>query len=380
MKNRISNFIKRVLGFAFSFLPLSRVIIFESAPDFSDNTKAVYDEMLKRGLNRRYKLVWLAFDNDSRLAKAKNVQVLRNVSKLDKIKKEYFLCRARCIVCCNHFIRKNDKRIPAFYLTHGTPSKSTRNYYTIPSYIDYCTVPSEGVAEIYSYHLNFPIEKIYPLGFPRNDDLYRNVDIKTPLGTNCDKIIVWYPTFRQMKKGLKTASTHALPVIHDAESAKRLNEVAVKNNTLIVLKPHFAQDVSYVKDLGLSNIRFIDDSFFTEHGMTSYQFVGSCDALITDYSSIYYDFTLCDKPIAAIWEDIEEYKQNPGLIDNFEYYMKGAEKVYTADELGKFISDVANGIDSLKEERNEIKNLTNYSTDGRNSERVVDFIIEKAKL
>ncbi len=381
MKNRIKNFIKKVVGFAFSLLPLSRVIIFESAPDFSDNTKAVYDEMLRRGLNRKYKLVWLAFNNDSRLAKAKNVQVLRNASRLDNIKKYYFLCRARCIVCCNHFIRKNDKRIPVFYLTHGTPSKSTRNYYTIPSYIDYCTVPSEGVAEIYSYHLNFPIEKIYPLGFPRNDDLHRNIDVKAALGTKCDKVVVWYPTFRQMKRNLvKTASTHALPIIHDSEMAKHINDVAAKNNTLIVLKPHFAQDLSYIKELGLSNIRFIDDSFFTEHGMTSYQFVGSCDALITDYSSIYYDFTLCDKPIAAIWEDIEEYKQNPGLIDNFEYYMKGAEKVYTADELGKFISDVANGIDNLKEERNEIKNLANYSTDGKNSERVVDFIIEKAGL
>ena len=184
-----------------------------------------------------------------------------------------------------------------------------------------------------------------------------------------------------MKKNLvMTASTHALPIIHDAETAKRLNEVAEKNNVLIVLKPHFAQDLSYIKDLGLGNIRFIDDSFFTEHGMTSYQFVGSCDALVTDYSSIYYDFTLCDKPIAAIWEDIDEYKQNPGLIENFEYYMKGAEKIYTAEEFEQFISDVACGVDKLKEERNEIKSLANYSTDGKNAARVVDFIIEKAGL
>jgi len=34
----------------------------------------------------------------------------------------------------------------------------------------------------------------------------------------------------------------------------------------------------------------------------------------------------------------------------------------------------------LKEERNEIKETTNYSADGKNSQRVVDFIIEKAGL
>ena len=381
MKNRIKNLTKRALSFAFSLLPLSKVIVFESAPDFSDNTRAVYDEMVRRGLNRKYKLVWLCFNNSPRSISEKNVKCVDCNTKSGQMKKRYLLYRAKCIICCNHFIRKNDKRISSFYLTHGTPIKSTKSYYTIPYYIDYCTVPSVGVANIYAYEMNFPIEKIYPLGFPRNDALYNNVDIKTPLGTNCEKVIVWYPTFRQTKREVYVVSaSSALPVIHDAEAAKRLNEVAVKNNTLIVLKPHFAQDVSYVKDLGLSNIRFIDDSFFTEHGITSYEFVGSCDALITDYSSIYYDFTLCDKPIAAVWEDIEEYKQKPGLIDNYEYYMKGAEKVYTVEELEKFVSDVAHGVDNLKEERNEIKNLTNYSTDGKNSARVVDFIIEKAKL
>ena len=380
MKRKIKKFIKRVVGFAFSLLPLSRIIIFESVPDFSDNTRSVYDEMVRRGLDSKYKFIWLCFDKKSVIGKCCNSNTVFVKARTSKLRMWYLLSKSRCIICCNNFLIKSNKKTSTFYLTHGTPIKSTKSYYIIPDSVDYCTVPSVGVANIYAYEMNFPIEKIYPLGFPRNDALYNNVDIKTPLGTNCEKVIVWYPTFRQMAKGIKTASTHTLPVIHDAEAAKRLNEVAVKNNTLIVLKPHFAQDVSYVKDLGLSNIRFIDDSFFTEHGITSYEFVGSCDALITDYSSIYYDFTLCDKPIAAVWEDIEEYKQNPGLIDNYEYYMKGAEKVYTVEELEKFVSDVANGIDNLKEERNEIKNLTNYSTDGKNSARVVDFIIEKAKL
>lgn len=372
--------VKIIISKILRSLPLKNVILFESAPDFSDNTKAVYDEMIRRGLNYKYGFVWLTTNNYNSNLVGKNVKIINTKSRIGGIRSKYFRARSKVIVCCNHFIQKEDQRIVSFYLTHGTPIKSVRSYYTIPESIDCCIVSSNGVAHIYSHEFNYPREKIIPLGFPRNDELYANVNIKGALQTDCGKVIVWYPTFRQTQKGSKTASSHALPVIHNAEAAKRLNEVAVKNNTLIVLKPHFAQDLSYIKDLGLSNIRFIDDSFFTEHDISSYEFVGSCDALITDYSSIYYDFTLCDKPIAAIWEDIEEYKQNPGLIDNYEYYMKGAEKIYTADELEKFISDVANGIDNLKEERNEIKNLANYSTDGKNSERVVDFIIEKAGL
>ena len=379
MKNKMKSFLKKTIRAFLRILPLSKTIIFESAPDFSDNTKSVYDEMLRRKMNDRYKMIWFCSSDFQGEIKEKNVVVIKRGAKLGNLRKKYILNRAKVIVCCNDFLLNRDNRQKSFYLTHGTPIKSVRSYYTIPRKIDFCVSASEGVSQIYAHEFNYPIEKIVPLGFPRNDELFRNADIKSPLDTKCDKVIVWYPTFRQSKWG-KTASIYALPVIHDAEMAKSLNEVAKSNNTLIVLKPHFAQDLSYIKDLGLSNIRFIDDSFFVNNGISSYEFVGSCDALITDYSSIYYDFTLCDKPIAAIWEDIEEYKQNPGLIDNYEHYMKGAEKIYTAEELEKFVSDVANGIDNLKAERNEVKALVNYSDDGKNAERVVDFIIEKAGL
>ena len=146
---------------------------------------------------------------------------------------------------------------------------------------------------------------------------------------------------------------------------------------MIVLKPHFAQDVSCVKDLGLSNILFIDDGFFAKNNISSYEFVGGCDALISDYSSIYYDYTLCDKPIAVVWEDIEEYKQKPGLIENYEYYLQGAEKIYTLEELMGFVERVSNGEDLLRDERRDIRDLCNYSCDGKSSKRVVDYILEK---
>ena len=146
------------------------------------------------------------------------------------------------------------------------------------------------------------------------------------------------------------------------------------------MKPHFAQDISYITNLNLSNILFINDAFFTKNQISSYEFVGNCDALITDYSSIYYDFMLCDKPIALVWEDIEEYKQNPGFAIGVEKYLDGGEQVYSLDELNLFVKHVAEGKDVLKEQRNAICAMTNHSTDGKNSARVVDFIIEKAKL
>lgn len=146
------------------------------------------------------------------------------------------------------------------------------------------------------------------------------------------------------------------------------------------MKPHYGQDISRIKEVNLSNIRFIDEEFFEKNGISSYEFVASCDAMITDYSSIYFDYTLCDRPIAAVWEDLEEYKQKPGLIDNYEFYMSGAEKLYNIDDLIGFVQRIGDDIDLLVSERRKIRDISNYSTDGKNASRVVDFIVDKAKL
>lgn len=367
--------LKKIIIF---FLSIKNIILFESLPDLSDNTKAVFDEMLRRGINKKYKLVWSVSDLN-------NKKSIKNVVYIDPQKNKWkwrlYTIQAKILISCNLFLVPQKKEQIAFYLSHGTPIKSVRKYYTIPSKIQYAFAASEGVKNIYAQEFNFDASRISCLGYPRNDVFTEpKKEIKQFLKADYEKVIVWYPTFRQHKCGTKTGASKSLPILHNAKNAVELNKCAKRNNILIVLKPHFAQDICYIQDLGLSNIRFIDDHFFEINHISSYEFVGSCDALITDYSSIYYDFTLCDKPIAAIWEDIEEYKINPGLIDNYEFLMKGAEKIYTLEELEQFIENISKNIDLLKKERNEIKNLVNYSDDGNNAERVVDFIIEKSKL
>ena len=59
MTKRIYNKINRIL---LGVLPKKKWIVFESVPDLSDNTKAVFDEMVRRKLNQKYlfimKVVW----------------------------------------------------------------------------------------------------------------------------------------------------------------------------------------------------------------------------------------------------------------------------------------------------------------------------------
>lgn len=354
---------------------LKNVIVFESKPDLSDNTRAVFDEMLHCGLNNRYKLVWLLKESDQPLKhENKNVYLLPHWDAQAK----YYDKVAKAKVFCNAFLEKNAKNQFCIYLSHGTGLKDVRHSYRLPDWVDCCVAASPALEQAHAAALSFDRNKTVALGFPRNDVLTRkSIPIKEILNTDCSKVVVWYPTFRQHNCVKYTTIRNPIPLMDDADCAKKLNEAAKRAGIMIVIKPHFAQDTQYIKEMNLSNIRFIDDGFFKENNIMSYEFVGACDALITDYSSIYFDFTLCDKPIAGVWSDIEEYKKQPGLEEDYVFRCKGMEKVYTLEELMAFICRVGEGQDLLQAERREIRDYANFPANESNSKRVVEFILKK---
>lgn len=360
-----------------------KYILLESAPDVADNTKPVFDELLRRGFNNKYKLVWVCSDARQSFPAYKNVYYLYpKASRLDKLRWGWAVLRAKGAVSCNEFLSPSKPNAVSFYLSHGTTVKDVGHYYIPPKRLQLFLGASEESADVLAKLFKIPREQVVGLGFPRNDVLSQEPLDLHPFfpEREFERLIVWYPTFRQHMEGWKTGAPHALPVIWDEQRAEALNACARACRVLIVVKPHFVQDVSVIKKLNLSHLVFIDDSFFIKNKLSSYRFVGSCDAMLTDYSSIYYDFTLCDKPIGLTWEDYEEYAQNPGFAVDMADVMKGGEKIYTLDELKAFVRSVAAGEDRLKAERREIRDRFNISTDGKNTQRVTDFIIERFGL
>lgn len=377
MIHRLKKIIKRILLKIARLVPAGNYIMFESVPDFSDSPKAVFDEMLARGYDKKYKFVWWLYDENKPHPQLPNSVYVKGKNVLQFW---WYVLRSKCLISCNRFLGTYTNNQVSVYITHGTPIKDMCGGYCVPENVDYVIVTTEHIKPILASQLRADPNKVYALGYPRNDMLQQTCDLHACFPGNYKKFIVWYPTFRQHKNGSLTGTKNALPILHDAQQAKSLNEIAKAMGVLLVVKPHFAQDVSYIKECDFSNIKIIDDFFYTQHSISSYGFVGSCDALITDYSSIYYDYLLCNKPVAVVWEDIDEYRQKPGFSVDVDYYVKGAEKIYDLQDFEHFIQNVANNIDPLVADRAEINELVNYSTDGKNSARVVDFIVEKAQL
>ena len=370
------NYIKQIVKRIILKLP-KKYILMESKPDYADNTMAVYNYIMENKLNKKFNPVWIVDDEKNRNKKIKTLILNRN--KNNTLKWRYYFLRCAAMIYCNAQIQKTQENQKSIFLTHGSMVKDTVGTYKLPHDLDYILIQSDMFKETArrSYSLS-DHTKIITLGYPRNDDLLlpNKFNREEIFGRKVNKLIVWYPTFRQNKNDGRNVSPNALPIIHDADLAKKINEKAKELDVLIVLKPHFAQNIEYIKNESLSNIIIIDDEFLKSKCIRSYQLLNLSDALLSDYSSVYQDYLLCDKPIGLIWEDFEEYKKGQGFVIDPEIAYMGGEKIYTSDDLETFIENVATGKDVLRDARRKSNEMSNFYQDANSSKRVVEFILE----
>lgn len=369
---------KSLSNIIYSF-PGKKNILFESVPDFSDNALPVFIEMVNRNINNKYKFVWQIYDKSfdvSVFGKYKNVsyEYVNYDSLIWKIKHYFVASKTKLVLGCNHFIKLYFDSQRYLHLSHGCALKRT-NYYTLKSYVDNALTVSDALAKYDAINFNCDINKLLPLGFPRNDYLYNKIETNLLFNDKSfNKIVYWLPTFRQHKSANAKHSSISFPIIHSDKDANEINAVCAENKVLLVIKPHPMQDLTNIKMLSLSNLVFIDNTFFVENNIQHYEFLGNTDALITDYSSVIYDYLLCNKPIGLCFEDFDEYKNTVGFVDIYKRVFSSGEKLYNADDLKSFIKAVSDENDKLYNQRNEVKKFIHKYDDNNSTKRVVDYI------
>lgn len=375
-------FVKKIANWLFDHIPGKRYIVFESIPLFADNTRPVYEEMIRRGIQEKYKLIWVTIDDKVEI-EIPHAKILRINDKrlLSKIYMKWVFLRAVCFISCNWFLSSYRKGQYSMFLSHGLILKRTITYYTIPERMEEITGISTHFLPDVAKDSNSDINKWRILGFPRNDVLFHsdvNVHALFP-ETDFNKMVYWMPTYRQHARAQFAHSAIAMPILYNEEIAEKINACAKECGVLIIVKPHFVQDVSLIKKMNLSHLQFIDEKFLVENKIKNYALLGKADAMITDYSSVYCDYLLLNRPMGLCWDDFDDYKEHVGFSIDPDIIMVGGEKIYNADDMCGFIQRLSEGTDLLKEERTALLNQLHDHKDDKSTERVVNHIMDKLK-
>ncbi|CAI8220643.1 MAG: Teichoic acid poly(glycerol phosphate) polymerase [Cryomorphaceae bacterium] len=214
----------------------------------------------------------------------------------------------------------------------------------------------------------FGSKKIEVTGYPRNDiisnpSLYARYlvfeqNIIDSIST--EKTILYAPTFRDTNRFNREA-----PI-----EWGRLNDLLRKNDATFLIKLH-RHDYSMAIKEEYSNIRVLDN----ESDM--YPLFSKVDLLITDYSSIFFDFLLTDKPVLFYPYDKEDYlTKDRSMYDEYDTVTPG-HKAYDFNGFYEKLELFFKHPDALKEsvlDYQVIKKMYNQYSDSDGAKRTYQFI------
>lgn len=196
--------------------------------------------------------------------------------------------------------------------------------------------PSAIFDDIYKRAFYSNGDKILRSGYPRNKNLVIDKRVKKAIRsyfkvTEEEKLVAYLPTHRNEGK----KKNPFIPVLNDLiKNDKVLKDKKIK----VIIKPHFYEKDSLKKAKETENILIKYELPFD-----LYEFLGATDVLITDYSSVMFDYELLNKKILVYAFDLDKYKATDrNLYFDFSYLYENVlnvEKVDSIDHLCKSLSD-----------------------------------------
>ncbi|MGN6610885.1 MAG: CDP-glycerol glycerophosphotransferase family protein [Angustibacter sp.] len=357
-----------------------RRVVFESGvgKQYADSPRYVYEELMRRGVD--VKAVW---------AYAGQLHDLdRRTTVVDRLSPAYFyhLARARYWVNNQNFPHYVQRRADGVYLQtwHGTPLKRMLHDLDVvhgrdAGYLDrvteasaqwsLLTSPSPFATQAMRSAFRYEGE-VLEVGYPRNDVFFHDdreavaARVRRRLGIAPDKKVVLYaPTFRDDQSLGGSAFAFRLPLdldrVHErlGDDVVLLLRMHVLVRQAVTIPPHLSEHV-------------VDASSFPE---IQELFLAS-DALITDYSSVFFDFANLRRPMVFYAYDLEAYRDNlRGFYLDYVDTVPGPV-VTTEDDLLDALSD----LDSLQRKYSDRYDafIARFSPhdDGDAAARVVDRV------
>ena len=219
-------------------------------------------------------------------------------------------------------------------------------------------------------------------GAPRNDFLFKSDGHLKSNSLFSDvsddyKLMIFMPTFREGYNKKQGDKEYNNPFGFKEFLTENFDNFLEKNKYKLILKLHPDEEtliLKYFLNYPVKNILILQDKDLTSNGFDLYEILNSFELLITDYSSVFVDFLLLDKPIIFAPVDLDAYKKTRGLVvESYDSWTPGP-KVYDQEALQNEICNCMSNPDYYREQRTLLRDIQHRYTDGESSSRLWNFI------
>ena len=351
------------------------MLIIEKSYPSGSNTKILYDS-----IKDKYN-VTMVHSNDIFFERRNLKDYIKFIKMMLHVSKYHY------VITTHGFIKYNPKQI-VIDLWHGIPMKAMafmekdKTIYPSEKFnADYLITNSKLDSVLMGACTHLPFSKHKILGSPRVDYLYQK-SVKSIFNMEqYNKVILYMPTFRQGYQGRKEGEIfeHLIPVKYfNLDKFERYLE---EKSYLLLIKLHPLEEGIAEKKLNFKsrNLRLVQTEELLQKGLDIYELLPSIDLLITDYSSVYLDFLILNRPIVFINYDLRKYSDVRGLLlEPYHFWTPGFEVKSFNDLIWSINNSFTD--DPFQNKRLELRNLFHKYQDGKSTERVIHFLEKLMKI
>ena len=180
-----------------------------------------------------------------------------------------------------------------------------------------------------------PRDRAIITGNPRTDQLWRPADATRlrDLGIHSE-FVIWMPTWRRSRAVGAAREKGADTTQDDAAVAVLLEGLRARGMQLVV-KPH-PMDADRRQGEGVVTVTEDD---LVRAGVTLYGLLGASAGLVTDYSSVWVDYLLLDRPVAFLVTDRGSFHRELFPADVLDW-LPGELVESGEDAFGSFLADL----------------------------------------
>ena len=226
---------------------------------------------------------------------------------------------------------------------------------------------SGNIIENYMEAFRLSKDKFHALGVPRTDlffdekkkqEIIKKIYSKYPILKD-KNIILFAPTFRGTKKTLAYYNQEYFDINQIYQNLKDNEILIIKNHPFVKKRFNISKEQSK-KIIDLTEYNDINEILLIT------------DLLITDYSSVIFEYALLNKPIIFYVPDLEEYVKERDFYYDFKEYICGS----VCKSFEQLICSIKNpeiDTETMKKFKNKFLN----KCDGNSTKRFIEYIIKE---